>query len=151
MAFNNEGYVSVLIGAYAILAFNHIGFRAGSIEFYKGDGVNSGSETWSFGYLLGNATGPPVIGDSPWVTTGSVTVSYTASDFNIAETKTMPAILPPPGMTCQLAVWNTHPDDPYPNNQHTSLKGYKAAPRTDVPLWYFSSTKNKCAPGGIIL
>jgi hypothetical protein len=154
MAFDDKGFSSALSGASTIFANGHVGFRAGSIDFYKGDGVNSGSETWNFGYKIIDqpyGTPPNYIGDSPWVSVGSVTVSYTSSDYNAVESKTMPAILPPAGKVADLGCWNTHPDDPYPNDRHTSLKSFKAAPRTDVPLWYFASTKNKCAPGGIIV
>ncbi|HEX3134082.1 MAG TPA: hypothetical protein VHX44_10935 [Planctomycetota bacterium] len=149
--------------AYSGIATSHIGFRGAKIYATltnPGGGVDypfTVNRTIKVAYEQMTAdhwfedVKPGTVHDLD-----SFTLSHTfagPSDPNHTETLDLGDLKPSDdGIPCNFFFYADPLGDPSLAESllHISLDCY-FAPRTDVPLWYFASMGNRCAPGGIIL
>jgi len=154
------------VTGYSFLAFNHIGFRAGGklttfilghggdpsyifdntgvMKFYSRDYGSTGSVTYLGEVaveLTQGSTSRFVETNIPFAlnsqTLGKTSDFFIRGIVTIRETGPGGAPSDPPTYGVVEGTW--------------SSGSFNLGPRTDVPLWYFSATKNKCAPGGLVI
>jgi len=145
------------------LDLNSPGFRGGSLELIPINpnypAAYTGSTTLVFAYMdLNEVQDDPWIEDHPpatLVTVGTITIteSWALNDPATAPTQTisLPAFdFGQNGKAKAFYIYHGPYNEAGGYSLLTSVPTFSLSPRTDIPLWYFASTRNKVAPGGII-
>lgn len=148
----------------ALLADSHIGFRGGRVDVtitstsFGTSYPYSGSATLEVVCLRADKFWDPYdadAGDTPTVLdSASVSWSFGAVTDPPVTTSVSLGSMKPSETGIPHNFWLRYAYDasggspaPVYYTRHNTFLG----PRTDVPLWYFASMRNRCAPGGIIL
>lgn len=148
----------------ALIASNHVGFRAGELTLNVNHGTVAGFDNSTTMKIKCRNAGTT----DPFTTLGTINASYTTDgtattedlEYNISFSCLSPTL----GRTqdfyvsCEITTRDADPFTSLPIVPPTytttpgalGLISFILAPRTDVPLWYFAATKNKCAPGGLV-
>ena len=158
----NDDVTSVVAWIAAAVDTSHIGFRGGKLTFtigahYAGTVPISGSATYEIIAVRVDEYWDRVDADGTEgvveiLTSGSLSWSFTTfADPAVVITHTLPALLPADtGILYNFYIRYAGPiggpSIPIFGTSHV----FKLSPRTDVPLWYFSSMGNDVAPGGYI-
>lgn len=137
----------------------HVGFRGGKMKFYLYDNATcSPFNSGSFKIVIGHSSVVPETDELP--PDIEFSGEYQFSDLvNIGSgggynwrfelEVDLPEMAPSP--TATPPYWIAFAGSCQAGSGSFLLEYIKLSPRHDVPLWYWSSTRNRVAPGGVIL
>ncbi len=146
----------------ALLASDHVGFRGGKLTFtighYGPDYPLTGSATFEIVAVRSDKFWDPYDSDGsdqPEVLT-SGTVSWDIplpGDPVVVQELTLGSMIPSgKGIPYNFFVRYEYHEDTVPVAPvYVSSHNFRLSPRTDIPPWFFASTRNKCVPGGIVM
>ncbi len=135
---------------YGTLATNCVGFRGGLLTVTCSYAFAQSGTLYIMAAPYDEPWDPTDDGTSAPTTIATQAVSFAAYTGGppLVNNYTLPAMHAlADGMPCNFyAVIKFDAPAPFFVAQYDFSLGY----RTDIPAWFFSSTRNKCAPGGII-
>ena len=125
----------------------HIGFRGGRLQataavLEPGQSVApAGTMTWMFG---SSPTATPA-------TIADITVDWTLdATVAVGDYPIGASLAPSLGTRTYFHLIQKAVFEPWPANASSVVAMPWLSPRVDVPLWYFASTGNQVAPGGVV-